>query len=368
MLPLAPPSFVGLPDAPVKKVDPYGTVNPEIQTSLASKLTAFDIGYDAIIAKSFDMVKAIGSKMADGSVSLPEAKSRLKDALGGSRQGITYLAQGLEDLMLGDMTGKDPGTGYVRTANDMIDGVQLVINGKKNTFNQNGYSNVSAIVSFIGDLTNNPLINAFDLGAQAALIKGVLTQVTAWGVPDIIDETFGAKWNKDTNKYDYSYDADFRFSVVKRASEDLSPNMDLRTIKQLMVHGGPTALIAMNPSFPEQLLEQYLFPLGIVPAKDPQRPDLPTYVEELALLEEILTTLKPDWFQVQRMVFDANATPTFRPELDWNLRFISKASENARTLMMSKEKYIGPLLTAPFYDVYSGKQALTKMYPYIVLQ
>lgn len=367
MLSLASPSFVGTPDAPVKKVDPYGKVNPEVQTSIASKVTAFDLNFDTILSKSVDMMKKIGGKMADGSVSIPEAKDRIKDALSGSRQGINYLAEGLEELMLGDMTGKDPGTGYVRTANDMIDGVQMVIAGKKSTFNSGGITNVRSIVDFVGDLSNNPLISVFDLGAEAALVKGILTQVTAWGIPEIVDETFGAKWNDTDKRYDYDYDAAFRFSVVKRTSADLSPNTDLKTIKQLMTHGGPAALIAANPSFPEQLLEQYNFPLGISPTKDDARPDLHTYSEELALLEEILAQLKADWFEIQRIVFDETTDPKYRPEKVWNLRFISKASEDARTLLMSEPKYVSPILTAGFYEVTSGQQMLKSMYPYIVL-
>ncbi|ARV76880.1 hypothetical protein PHABIO_249 [Pseudomonas phage Phabio] len=368
MLPLAPPSFIGDPSAPVKQIDPYGKINPEVQTNIASKLTAFDLSFDSILAKSVDMTKRIGATLADGSLSLPEAKRRLQDAMGGSRQGISALAEGLENLMLGDMTGKDPGTGYVRTANDMIDGVQLVINGKKSTFTKGDFPNVGAIVGFIGDLSNNPLINAFDLGAEAALVKGILTQVTQWGVPEIIDETFGAKWDDTNKRYNYDYDADFRFSVVKRTSEDLSPGTDLATIRQLMLHGGDTALIAANPSFPEQLLEQYNFPLGIVPSKDDKRPDLHTYGEELKLLEEILDILKPDWYQIKRMVFDPAGNPAYKPELVWNLRFISKASIDAVKLISYDTKYIPALLTAPFYSVDSGKQLLTRMYPYIVLQ
>lgn len=367
MLPFALPSFVGLPTDSVKKVDPYGEINPEIQTSIASKLTAFDLNFDKLVSNSMDMVKKIGAKLSAGGVSIPDARDRIKDALGGSRQGITYLAEGLEDLIISDMTGKDPGTGYVRTANDMIDGVKTIINGKEAVFNQDGFNNVRAITDFIGDLTGNTLVKVFDLGAQAALIKGVLTQVSAWGVPQIIDETFGARWNEDKNTYEYDYDDEFRFSVVKRTSEDLSPNTDLAVIKQLMIHGGEMALIAANPSFPEQLLSQYSFPLGIIPATDLLKPDARTYAQELADLESILNTLRPNWFQVTRVVFDKDKNPMFYNELDWNLQFISKASENARTLLMSKPSYVPAMLTAPFYEVTSGKQLLQNMYPYIVL-
>jgi len=368
MLPFAPPSFIGLPTDEVKKVDPYGVVNPEVQTAIASKLTAFELGFDKLVSNSLDMVKGIGSKLRTNGISIPEARDRIKDALGGSRQGISYLAEGLENMMIGDMTGKDPGTGYVRTANDMIDGVQMVINGKNAVFNQGNFPNVAAITDFIGDLTGNNLLSVFDLGAEAALVKGILSEVTAWGVPQIVDETFGAKWNETDKRYDYKYDDEFRFSVVKRVSEDLSPTTSLATIEQLMIHGGPTALVAMNPAFPEQLLEQYLFPLGIVPSGDPQRPDLRTYAQELEQLVKILNQLKPDWFQLQRMVYNPGGNPVYKPELVWNLRFISRASEDAKKLLMSEDKYIAPLLTAPFYDVYNGKQVLKNMYPYIVLQ
>lgn len=368
MLKLALPSFLGGPEAPVKTIDPYGPINVDIQTEIASKLTAFDLNFDTIINNSVDMVKKIGAKMSDGGITLSEAKSRIEDALGGSRQGIAYLAEGLEDLILGDMTGRDPGTGQVREANDMIDAVQLIVNGKNALFSGGDYPNISSLTSFISDLTNNPLINSFDLGAEAALAKGILTEVTKWGIPEIIDETLGASWNVDMSRYDYKYDEDFRFSVVKRTSADLTPDVDLVTIKQLMIHGGPSALIAANPNFPELLLEQYSFPLGIVPAADPMRPDLHTYAKELALLEEILTSLRPDWFEQQRVVFNPEADPKYSTDVVWNLRFISKASDNARRLMMSDTKYIAPLLTAPKYTVIAGKQMLKQMYPYIVLQ
>lgn len=369
MLDLAIPSFIGLPDSPVKKIDPYGEINPEVQNDIASKKTAFELNFNSVIEKATDMVKKVGSKMGAGGISLPEARDRIKDALSGSRQGISYLAEGLEELILGDMTGKDPGTGYVRKANDMIDGVQLVINGKKATFDQEGFPNIQAITDFIGDLADNTLINVFDLGAEAAIVKGILTQVTGWGIPEIIDETYGAKWNERENRYDYDYDDAFRFSVTKRASEEISPSADLKVIKRLMIHGGPTALIANNPDFPTQLLERYNFPLGIVPgAPDPARPTLWTYQEELALLVEILTTLKPDWYQVQRLVEAPGETPAYKPDLIWNLQFISKASEDARTLLCSDTKYVPVVLTSPFYEITSGKQMLKQMYPYIVLQ
>lgn len=369
MLDLAVPSFIGLPDAPVKKVDPYGEINPEVQNDIASKKTAFELNFNTVIAKATDMVKKVGNKFATGEVSLPEARDRIKEALSGSRQGITYLAEGLEEIMTSDMTGSDPGTGYVRKANDMIDGVQIAMRQGNSTFNQGDFPNVQAITDFIGDLTGNTLINVFDLGAEAAIVKGILTQVTAWGIPEIIDDTFGAKWDEDSKSYSYEYDDAFRFSVTKRASSEISPNADLKVIRQLMTHAGPTALVADNPDFPTQLLERYNFPLGIVPGmKQVDKPEVWTYQAELELLVEILDLLKPDWYQVQRMVEDPGKTPAYKAEKNFNLQFMGKASEDAKKLLCFDPKYVPPILTAPFYEVTSGKQMLKQMYPYIVLQ
>lgn len=369
MLDLAIPSFIGLPDSPVKKVDPYGEINPEVQNNIASKKTAFELNFNTVIAKATDMVKKVGDKLGAGGISLPEARDRIKEALSGSRQGISYLAEGLEEIMTSDMTGADPGTGYVRTANDMIDGIEMISRQGKSTFSQGGYANVQAITDFIGDLTGNNLIRVFDLGAEAAIVKGILTEVTGWGIPEIVDDTFGAKWNDDTNSYDYEYDDVFRFSVTKRASSEISPNTDLKVIKQLMIHAGPTALVADNPDFPTQLLERYNFPLGITPGmKQADKPDVWTYQAELELLVDILNQLKPDWYQVQRMVENPGKNPAYKAEKNFNLQFLGKASEDARKLLCFDPKYVPPILTAPFYEIVSGKQMLKQMYPYIVLQ
>lgn len=369
MLDFAIPSFTGLPNAIVKKIDPYKEMAIEVQNEIVSKKTAFELKFNDVIENSMSMVKGIKAKLEAGHITLLEAKDRIKDALSGSRQGITNLAQGLEDFILADMTGLDPGTGYVRRANEMIDSVQMVINGKKALFDQGNFPNIRAITDFIGDLSNNSLIKVFDLGAEAALVKGILTQVTGWGIPALIDETFGAKWNNEKNRYDYDYDDVFRFSVTKRASEELAPTTDLKVIQQLMIHGGDKALVANNPEFPSQLLERYNFPLGIVPGNiQPDKPDVWTYEAELELLEKILNALKPDWFEVQRNVVNPGKNPAYKTEKVWNLLFLSKASEDAKKLLSSNPKYAPVMMTAPFYEVASGKQMLKNMYPYIVLQ
>lgn len=374
MLPLAIPTFTGLPQNAVKQIDVYKDVSPTLQNSLTSKISAFDTDLGGIISKSLKALSGIGDKLMSQGLNLETAKSRIQDALGGSRAAISDLSEVLERSITGDMTGVDQGTGYVRGANTLIDSVKLVADGYTRTFSQSGYSNVSGVMGFIRDLSGNQLINTFDLGAQAALIKGVISEVSKWGVPELVDETFGAKWNADKKSYDYSYDDTFRFSVVKRASDDISPSTSLDVIQTLITHGGDTALVADNPSFPLQLLGGYVLPTGCVQggpfpvdATDPQGTQTtPNYANEGFKLVKILNTLKPNWFYTTRTYKSGVANPAFRTDTVWSLEYLTDASDAAKAVLSTNPDLRDAMLAAPFYKVESGVAMMKAMYPYFV--
>lgn len=374
MVQLATPTFTGVPTDSVKKIDVLADPGDGLQNSLVSKVSAFDTNLDGIISGSLKAVKGIGVAFANTGMDVNEARSRVKDALGGSRYAITEIAEVLERGITGDMTGKDEGTGYVRGANTMIDSVKLVMNGVDRTFKQDGYKNVSGVMGFIKDLSNNPLLNVFDLGAEAALVKGVLTEVSRWGVAELIDETLGAKWNKDKNIWDYTYSDEFRFSVTKRASDSISPSTNLDVIWALITHGGDKALIADNPGFPTQLLAGYVFPEGCVqggpfpvdPADEYGKQTVPNYKHQGYWLLKILNVLKPNWFYVER-TYATGGDPSFAKDIVWNLEFLPTASEPAREVLQTNADLRDAMLAAPFYRVESGTGMLKNMYPYIVL-
>lgn len=369
MVQFAVPSFSGLPEDASKKIDAYTETSPELKNELTSKITAFGVSSDSLIEKSLKVVKGIGSKIANNGMDLNQARLRIQDALKGSRSAITGLATDLERSIMGEITGTDEGTGYVRKSTDMLNSVKMLINAKEYYFGDGSISSVNNIIGFMGDLSNNSIFKVFDLGAEAALLKGIIEEVTAWGIPDLIDETFGAKWNG--NSYDYDYNAEFRFSVVKRVSATISPSTDLATIERLITHGGATALIADNPNFPAQLLQNYVFPEGTIAGgpypttiPDPNFPEGPaipnpdvnagkeSYADQLRRLEYILNLLKPDWFETRRNGL-----------LVWNLYFINAASEDAITLLCSNEKYVGAMLTTPFYRIENPLELIKQYYP-----
>jgi len=375
MLNLANVSFTGVPNDTVKKIDVLGDVGDELQNSLVSKISAFDTNLDGIISSSLKSIKGIGDAFLNTGMDLPSARDRIKEALGGSRYAISEISEMLERGITGDMTGMDEGTGYVRGANTMIDSVKLVMDGVDRTFNQSGYKNVSGVMGFIRDLTGNQLIQTFDLGAEAALIRGVITEVSKWGVPELIDETFGAKWDSDNKRYNYDYSDEFRFSVTKRASDSISPSTNLAVIQTLITHGGDKALVAENPAFPTQLLNGYVIPDGCVqggpfpvdPA-DPYGPQtVPNYRHQGYSLMKILDTLNPTWFKVERVYQTGDDTNPFARDTVWRLEFLQTASEGAKTVLSTDPEVRDALLAAPFYRIESGVNMLKSMYPYIVL-
>lgn len=375
MLSLAIPTFTGIPDDIVKKIDTYSDVGTELQNSLASKISAFDTNLGGIIHKSLTALSDIGDRINSGEINIYEAQQRIKDALGGSRASITEIATWLEQAIVGDMTGVDVGTGFVRGANAMIDSAKIVIDGVAHTFINNDYKSVTGIVGFIKDLTGNQLIELFDLGAQAALVKGVLTSVVDWGIPELIDESFGAKWNKEKNYWDYEYSDEFRFSVTKRASDSISGSTSLAVIDQIMVHASDSALVADNPNFPMQLLAGYVLPEGCVGGGpfpvDPTKPygeqTQPNYAHQGWQLLDILNRLKPDWFYTERLYHTGNDNTPFKKETVWNLQFLPTASEAARLVLSTNANLRDAMLAAQFYRVDSGIALIKQMYPYFVV-
>lgn len=350
MAAIALPSFLGTPEDATKVVDAYGETSSELRTQLSSKISSFSSGLGGIFDKTVGIAKGIGDKLRTDAIDLPSAMRRVQGALKGSRSDITKIASSTEKLIMGELTGSDKNTNYVKTVTDVARGVELMVgDGRQviDSFKNGGYNQVSSMVGFISDLTNNPNLKLFDLGAEAAILRGVVEEVSAWGVPSLVDKLM--KDQPDATKY----------AVIKRSADRISYSSSLDVLlayanvsssKNIGTEQDPKyanigagALNANTPDFATKVLSNFAFVQGVTVG------DYPT---QLAKLVELMNKLKPDWFYTLR----GNQTV-------WNLGTLGTASENAVSLFLTQEPYRSAILTAPFYSPMRVDELVNTMYP-----
>ncbi|WDS62211.1 hypothetical protein [Pseudomonas phage D6] len=339
---IALPSFLGSPEDATKVVDAYGETSSELRTALSSKIDSFSSGLGDAFDKAVSITKGIGEKIRTNTIDLNSAVKRVQGALKGSRADIIKIASSTEKMIMGELTGTDTSTNYVKTATDVARGAMLMVeDGKQliDTFKNGGYNQVSAMVGFISDLTDNPNLKLFDLGAEAAILRGVVEEVSAWGIPDLVDKVLKDK--TDTTK----------FTVIKRSAEKISASSSLDVLLAYAnvknadgtQNIGSNALNANTPDFATKVLSNFAFVEGITVAD---------YPSQLTKLVQLMDMLKPDWFWTTR-----------GNERVWNLGTLATSSENAVTLFLSSPDYRDAILTAPFYTPMRVEELVSTMYP-----
>lgn len=356
MAALALPSFLGSPDDATKVIDAYSETSSELRTALSSKVSSFTSGLGGIFDKTVGIAKGVGEKLRSNTVDLAEAARRVQGALKGSRSDILSLAGSTEKLIMGELTGVEGSTNYVRTATDVARGLEIMVgDGKQliDTFKSGGYGQVSAVVSFISDLTDTPGLKMFDLGAEAAILRGVVEEVSSWGIPSLVDDVF--KTSSPSVKY----------AVIKRSAETISYTASLDTLlayanvvgdQKYDAEGNPVglppnigvnALNAATPTFAQLFLQNYTMNIGLTPDK---------YPAEVTKLLTLLDRLQPNWMWINR-----------NDKRIWNLGVINTASEHAVKLFLSSDVTRDIMLTAPFYHAMKAQDVINQMYPEVAL-
>lgn len=365
MAALTLPSFMGGPEDKAKVIDAYSEVSPALRTSLTSKVSGFSSGLGDIFNKTVGITKGIGNKLRLDAVDLPSAKRRIEGTLKGSRADIINLSSSMEKLIMGELTGTDTNTNYVKTVTDVARGVQIMAaDGKQlvKGFKDGDYGQLSAMVGFMSDLTGNPSLKMFDLGAEAAILRGVIEEVSAWGIPSLVDSVMVGQ--NDKTKY----------AVIKRSADTISYTSSLGMVESfagvmstwpMIVNPadptgplipdpafvpkniGANALTAATPDFAAKYIANFVFDQGVT---------VDQYPAILARLVVLMDKLKPDWFWTRR-----------NSESVWNLGVLRNASENATSLFLSSVGYRDAILTAPFYETTAPQSILQSQYPLIAL-
>lgn len=335
-------SFIGTGSDKPAMVDVYNDIDPSIRTSLISGAKDWSEGLGGIYDKAVGGISRIGSLMKDSGLDLVTAKNRISGALKGSKSDLLALGSVFEQYIAGDLMGRELPSNQLQKANSVYNSIRLVMSSGEQTFRNDNTSKISGIVNFLSDLSGNPVLKMFDLGAEAAILRGVLEEVVTWGIPELIDTVFEGQ--PDSVKQ----------TVIQRAAAKVSYTSDVEMIIKLMETAGtngelnPRPLLADTPNFATLMLQAYTFVDGTTPGD---------YATRRIRLVLALDTLKPDWFQINR-------TET---EKVYNLAVLSNASEHAQLALQTDTQYLIPLLTAPFYEVRSPQEIAREMYPGIAI-
>lgn len=339
---LARPVFETGPKDPIDIVDVYKVVDPEVRNKLTSKLSSFGSSLNEVFSAGMRSISNLGAEIKAGRVNLDQAVQRVNNALSGSRGDIISLATSVQNSIFSELTGVEPGTNYVRSATDLYDSIQVIQGNAKHVFNNGNISSVRACLGFISDLTGNPIFESLDLGAEAALVKGIIIEASQWGVPDLIDNLLD------------KYDDDFRYSVISRSSSSIVNTSNIDTLEYYVDKGMASALTNQVPDFAEHFIANYVFPEGTTPGDYPAR---------LTQLVKVLTALRPDWFKTYRGT--VNSGGETRPREVINLSILSRVSEHARLLFESDDLYRTAVLCAGNFPKVDLVQLVKQNYPLV---
>lgn len=315
MVSIAQAVFESGPKDSVVMVDVYNAVTPEVRNNLTSKLSAFGNSLTDSFSSATKTVKELGATITNGRMNVEQAAQRIRAALNGSRGDITNLATGLQNAIFSGLTGAAPGTNYIQEASSLYDQVSIVVGQGKHLVNSDKKS-VSAILNFVSDLTNQPVFKTLDLGAEAALLGGLLGEVSSWGVPSLVDTMMEGK------------DQEFKYAIYSRNSESVLRNSSAAMIEHYVNQGLASALTSNQPGFGNDFLAQYTFPDGTTPDK---------YPVLHAQLVKIMDDLKPNWLRIQRgeVITNNNGQTVITPKMVPNLGALTRASSDAKTLLAS---------------------------------
>ena len=172
--------------------------------------------------------------------------------------------------------------------------------------------------------------------AHVSILKGAVEELAAWNVPELVDAYLTS-----------IEDPAVKREVIQRSTDRLSQTGDINSIEAILNQTDPAALTAGRPDFPKQLLQRYQFEDGTTPADYPAR---------LAQLVSVMNRLQWDWIETQR-----------GGETVWNYAIVPFASDDARQLLLSDDRYRVPVLTAEYYPERDVASIAKGLYPLIAL-
>ena len=323
---IANPVFNGSPLDDLQAVDVYNEVADSVRNSFTTQFSAFGQSLQDSLGQLTGGLGSLRSDLQNGATNVTNATQRIKDTLRGARGDLDKLRDGLMNGII-ESTGVDV---------DGLKELKVSIEGEIRRFKAADLDSAKGIMSLARDLTGNDVFNLVDLGAEVGLFRGVLEEVSAWGIPELVDSVLG--------EID---DPLIRRQVVQASTGVLGTNGDIDSIEAILNQVGAAPLTAGRPDFPKRVLQRYKFKKGTTPENYPDR---------LAQLVGVMNRLQFDWLWTQR-----------NGEAVWNLSVIQHASADARTLFLSTDEYRTPMLIAGHYTAVPVTTLMRDTYPGIAV-
>jgi len=323
---IANPVFNGSPLDDLQAVDVYNEVADSVRNSFTTQFSAFGQSLQDSLGQLTGGLGNLRGDLKGGLADTREATQRIRDALRGAKGDLDKLRDNLKTNIIAS-TGIDV---------EGLKELKVTVEGEIKRFKTADLGSAKGVMSLARDLTGSDLFDVVDFGAEVGLFRGVLEEISAWGVPELIDEVLG---NID--------DPAMRRRVVQESTGVLSTNGDIDSIEAILNQVGAAPLTAGRPDFPKQVLQRYKFKKGTTPADYPAR---------LTQLTGVMNRLQFDWLWTQR-----------GGEAVWNLSLIQHASDDARTLFLSTEEYRTPMLIAGHYTSVPVTTLMRETYPGIAV-
>lgn len=322
------PVFDGSPLDDLAAVDVYNETTDQVRNAFTSNYSAFAKSLTESIGSQRKGLGSLFSDVREGNVGLKTGLERTSDLLRGARGEIQSLQTGFRDRINGVMDNSPFSTYKMVKAN--VDGIQKTIRTAD-------LKSVSGITNMLNGLSGNQLLSNVDIGANVALLTGVLEEIDKWEVPEFVDTVM--------NHFKEEKGEDVAFLAVANSASRLSLNSDIDTIEAVLKHTDPSSLTRDVPDFAQRLLMRYVFKNGETEADYPRR---------LEQLIGVLNKLQPNWLYSTR---DGKQL--------YNYTILQSASRDAQTLLATSEEHRIAVLTAPHYPPEAANDILRSMYPLV---
>ena len=318
------------PDDKSLVVDTYGVSDNGILNGLGKELLggakdAFDDIRQSPNLVS-DLVSMAMSGKANWAITKEGLANRIVSSLGGRTGIVNNLSSHLKES-IGNASGLPEG---------IFDTVVSLLGSDRVSFNAGQMDTAKEVFSLINQITSsNEMKGFFDIGSESALMSSVMREAIALGVPKAIDVLV-----------ENAKDDQIAYNALYANLQVAFENSDLDTINLMIEKLGLNAVLAQVPNAVPMLLTYYELPTG-TPSSN--------YPVDLAALKTALTTLRPNWGQVQR-----NGT--------WvsDLTAFADISDDARILLMLDEDLQVPVLIGSTYGQRVDLMAsLKKLHPFL---